>query len=34
MNFEINVIFLSKLFFYMTNKSWQKLKYLKNDKSF
>ena len=34
MNFEINLIFLSKQFFYMAEKSWQKLKYLKNEKSF
>ena len=33
-NFEINLIFLIKPFFYMTKKSRQKLKYLENDKSF
>ena len=30
MNFETNVIFLMKPFFYMTKKSRQKLKYLEN----
>ena len=33
MNFEINLFFLTKPFF-MTEKSWQKLKYLQNEKSF
>ena len=32
-NFEINLIFLIKLFFYMSKNSRQKFKYLKNDKS-
>ena len=32
MNFEINFFFLTKSFF-MTKKSWQKLKYLENEKS-
>ena len=32
--FEINLIFLIKLFRYMTKKSRQKLKYLENEKSF
>ena len=30
--FEINLIFLTKLFFYMTKKPRQKFKYLKNEK--
>ena len=34
LNFEINFIFLIEPFFYMTEKSWQKLKYLENEKSF
>ena len=34
MNFEINLIFLIKPFFYMTKKSRQKFKYLENGKSF
>ena len=34
MDFEINLIFLIEPFFYMTKKSWQKLKYLENEKSF
>ena len=34
MNFEINLIFLIKLFFYMTNNSTLKPKYLENKKSF
>ena len=33
-NFEINLIFLIKLFLHMTKKSGQKLKYLENKKSF
>ena len=33
-NFEINLIFLIKPFFYMTDKSRQTFKYLKNEKSF
>ena len=33
-NFEINLIFRIKSFFYMTKKSRQKLKYLQNKKSF
>ena len=33
-NLEINLIFLIKLFFYMTKKSQQKVKYLENEKSF
>ena len=33
-NFEINLIFLIKLFLYMTKKSRQNLKYLENEKSF
>ena len=33
-NFEINLIFLIKLFFYMNKKSRQKRKYLENEKSF
>ena len=32
--FEINQIFLIKLFYYMTKKSKQKLKYFENEKSF
>ena len=32
-NFEINLIFLIKIFFYMTKKSKQKFKYLKKEKS-
>ena len=34
MDFEINLIFLIKPFFYMTKKSIQKLKYLENEKIF
>ena len=34
MDLEINLIFLIEPFFYMTKKSWQKLKYLENEKSF
>ena len=34
MNFEVNHIFLIKPFSYMTKTSWQKLKYLENEKSF
>ena len=34
MNFEINLIFLIKLLFNVTKKSWQKSKYLENVKSF
>ena len=33
-NFKIDLIFLIELFLYMTKKSRQKLKYLKNEKSF
>ena len=33
-NFKIDLIFLIDLFLYMTKKSRQKLKYLKNEKSF
>ena len=33
-NFGINLIFLIKLFFYMTKKSRQKFKYFENEKSF
>ena len=33
-NFEVNLIFLIKPFFWMTKMSWQKLKYLENKKSF
>ena len=33
-NLEINLIFLIKLFCYMTKKSRQKFKYLENEKSF
>ena len=33
-NFEINRIFLVKLFFYMARKIIQKYKYLKDEKSF
>ena len=33
-NFEIKLIFLIKLFPYMTKKSRQKIKYLENQKSF
>ena len=33
-NFEINLIFLIKPFFYMTKKSRQKFKYFENGKSF
>ena len=33
-NFEINLIFIIKSFFYMFKKSRQKLKYLKIEKSF
>ena len=34
MNFEVNLIFLSSRFSCMVKKSWQKLKYLENEKSF
>ena len=34
MIFKINLVFLIKLFFYMIKNSWQKLKYLENEKSF
>ena len=34
MNFEINLHLLIKLFSYMTKKSRQKFKYLKNEESF
>ena len=34
MDFEINLIFWSSRFFYMTKMSWQNLKYLKNEISF
>ena len=34
MNFEINLIFPIKQFYYMTKKSRKKIKYLENDKSF
>ena len=33
-NFEINLIFLIKPFFYMTKKSKQKFKYLENERRF
>ena len=33
-SFEIDLIFLIKPFFYMTNKSRQKIEYLENEKSF
>ena len=33
-NFEINLIFLIKPFFYVTKKSRKKIKYLENKKSF
>ena len=33
-NFEINLIFLIRLFCYMTKKSRQKFKYLENEKNF
>ena len=33
-NFEIDLTFLVKAFFYMTKKSRQKLEYLENKKSF
>ena len=33
-NSEINLIFLIKPFFHLTRKSWQKFKYLENEKSF
>ena len=33
-NFEINFIFLIKLFFYITRKSRQKFKYLEYEESF
>ena len=33
-NFEINLLFLIKPFFYMTKKSRQKCKYLENEKNF
>ena len=34
MDFEINLVFLIEPIFYMTKKSWQKHKYLDNEKSF
>ena len=34
MDFKIIIFFLIDPFFYMTKKSWQKLKYLENEKSF
>ena len=34
MKFEINLIFLTKPFRYMTKKSKQKFKYIENKKSF
>ena len=34
MNSEIDFIFLINPIFYMTKKSWLKLKYLKNENSF
>ena len=34
MNFEINLIFLIKPFFYLTEKTRQKYKYPENEKSF
>ena len=34
LNFEINIMFLIKPFFYMTKKPTQKSKYLENEKSF
>ena len=34
MDFEIKIIFLIEPFFVYDKKSWQKLKYLENDKSF
>ena len=34
MNFEINISFVMKPFSYITKKSGQKCKYLKNKKSF
>ena len=34
MKFEINVIFLTKLFCYITKNSRQKLKYLEKEKNF
>ena len=33
-NFEINVTFITKPFFYMIKNSRQKIKYLENEKSF
>ena len=33
-NFEINLTFLIKSFFYMTEKSRQKIKYLQNERNF
>ena len=33
-NFDINLRFLAKLFFYITKKAGQKFKYLKNEKIF
>ena len=33
-NFETNLMFLIKPFFYITKKSTQKFKYLENEKSF
>ena len=33
-NFEINLTFLIKLFFYMTKNAYQKFKYLENQKRF
>ena len=34
MEFEINLVFLNKLYCYMTKKSRQKLNYLEDEKSF
>ena len=34
MNFEFNLIFWIKPFFLHDKESWQKLKYVKNEKSF
>ena len=33
-NVEVNLIFLMKSFFFMTKKSWQKFKYIENEKTF
>ena len=33
-NYETNLSFLIKLFFYMTKKSGEEFKYLKNEKNF